>query len=375
MATAACGHQEAAPIVAPDAEAFAAATGSLRVLVRRDTSPNATPIWVAASGVRVNLYKGTDTLPIRQLNTSPTGEALFLGLEPGTYTYGTSLRTGTVITVVPGGTPSATVVAGDTVLADTVKVRIPAIVTGIVGARYINQLREQTDRYAGVTVELLRESALNVGDFAVIATTTTDQAGVYSFILPAGTARAQVRINGATITQRTDPMLLFQGAGTVPYVPATHTVTLPAITPDRSITQDLLFMYNSRITISPFRDTDKDGVRDDAVTGVSPAEGMLAGDTVFFQLRDATGARTVLSGTTLRAVATTNGARPVVTINGLQAGTYTIYVDRISSRFPQSPFLYDASSFAPVTVVIEASSTTPQTIDTVLFPIKAPPNP
>ena len=369
-ATAACGKQDAAPFVAPDPAEFAANTGSLLVLVRRDTANSRLiPKWVAApAGVRVNLYPEGDTIPIRQINTTATGEALFVGLEPGTYTYGTSLRAGTVVTIVPGGTAQATVVAADTVLADTVKVRIPAIVTGIVAARYINQLREQTDRYAGVTVELLRETGIGTNIYTVVADTVTDAVGAYGFILDAGPERAQVRIDSRNITQLTDPMLLFLGAGVPPYVEKVETLTLPAINPDRAIVQDFLFQYNSRITISPFRDTDKDGVRDDTPT----PEGMLAGDTVFFQLRDATGERTILSGTNLRAVATTNGARPVVTINGLQAGTYTIYVDRISSRFPQTPFLYTAASFPPQTVVVEASSANPQPIDNVLFPIQAP---
>ena len=358
LLVAACGPQDAEPFVAPDPEAFASETGALRVLVRRDTARSATTAKLApAPSVSVRLIPEGDTVAIRQLPTNSAGEVLFVGLAPGNYVIEPVVRSGSIVT-----TSTATVAAADTV-ADTVQVRVASVISGFVGAQFTTQERFETVRYAGVKVRLLRDNG--TGTFVPVDSVTTGVSGAFSFTVLPSDQNARLEFNSADITALTDPLLTFQGTGAVPYVKRVETVNITNITPDRSITQNLLFQYNSRIVISPYRDTDKDDVRD---TG----EGMLAGDTVFFQLRNADGTRVLLSGTSLRAVAATNGARPTVTVNNLQAGTYRVTADPALSRFPQTPFLFTAASFPTYTVVIEQSSSSPLVADTVLYSIKAP---
>ena len=367
LAGAACGKQDAGAFIAPNEAEFIAQTGVIRAVVMRDTATSRTvPRFAPASGVRVNLFAAGDlSTPVRQLTTSSTGEVTFVGLPPGSYTLITSVNPKSrVVANVAGDTAATyTITAGDTLLTDTVRVRQSARVSGLVASRFIDQEREKTIRYPGIKVVLHRETGSGTNVFVPADSTVTDATGSYEFRVTPGPERAQVRFNSADITALTDPELLFLGAGVPPYVKKPELVTVTGLTPDANRFGDLLFQYSSKITISPFRDQNENGIRD-------IGEGMLRGDTVVFQLRDASG-KVIAQPTLLRAIATSDGARPVTsTLNSVKAGTYTITVDRIASRFPQTPFTYTSdASFPPQTVTVIASSGNPAVTYSVLFPI------
>lgn len=336
LGSAACDRQPAGPVVEVEN------TGAVTVTVQRDTSRSTTQVFVAGSNVRVSLFRLGDTLALRQVTTNAQGVATFVGLAPGQYVVRPVLRPMSAATGNVADTITVTANDTTTISGGPFQIRLGARVIGFLGAEFINQQGFVRTRFPGVQLAIERETGLNTNIFVPFTTVTTDATGSFDVPLAPGLGRFRIVFNSGQIAGFPNDTLFFAGTGTTVITnrgPIISTGT--TVAPDQSITRNLLFNFNTRITGLVFRDANGNGVRD------ASEGGLIAGDTVTVQLRDATGQR-VLSF--IRFV----GPSPTphsYTFSSLVGGTYIIALD------PASKFAAPAGTlvFAPVTVTLPTS--------------------
>ena len=344
VAAVACDKQPAGPAIEPEN------TGAVRVTVQRDTSRSATQVFVAGSNVRVSLFRLGDTLALRQVTTNAQGIATFVGLAPGQYVVAPVLRALSAPTGNAADTITVTANDTTTIQGGPFQVRLGALVSGFLAAEYFTQQGLVRTRFPGVQLTIERETGNATNVWAPFATVTTDATGSYSVPLPPGQGRFRIVFNSGQIPGFPNDTLFFGGTGTT-VVTSRGTITNvgTSVAPDQNITRNLIFSFNTRITGSVFRDTNKNGVPD---TG---EPGLIAGDTVTVQLRDATGQRVLATQRFVGPSVTPHTYTfPVATSGtpiGFQGGTYVIAID------PASKFAAPAAAvqFAPVTVTLPTS--------------------
>ena len=324
LASTACDRQPAGPEVQPEN------TGALRVTVQRDTSLRADRPFAAAPGVRVSVFRLGDTLALRQVTTNSLGLATFVGLAPGQYVVTPSLRP--LSTFTGNSADTITITANDTstVLAGPFQTRLGARVSGFAASQVTTQQGLVTTRFPGVQLAILRETGVGTNVFLPVTTVTTDATGAFDVPLAPGPGRVQIIFNSGQIPGFPNDTLFLGGSGTSVIsnrgnLTATSTAV---ILPDANVTQNLIFNFNTRITGEIFRDVNGNGLRD---TG----EGLAKGDTVFVQLRDATGQRVIAP--VVRVIGNPPATGPLVpgtyTFSSLQGGSYTVVLDLAASRF------------------------------------------
>lgn len=325
LGLAACDKQPAGPTVEANN------TGAIRAVVVRDTAlgdatTGDTSKFAPAAGVRVNIFVLGDTLPIRQATLLSDGTVLFVGLAPGEYvvspaTSGTSVALGR-------GADTVTVVADDTttISTQTIRVRLGSTISGRLNTTTIDQTAMTTTPFGGVTVTIQRETGLNTNTYATYATTTTDATGFFSVPVLPGRQRYRVVFDETTIATLTaDTDLLLNGSGTTTAVRGTRTSSAFALAPGASSTQNFAYRYNTRITGAVYRDNNGNGVKD-------AGEGLLNGDQVVIQLRNAAGDRAITQ-VTVSCTTAAGCSSSTYTFSGLAAGSYTVTVDMVGSRF------------------------------------------
>ena len=343
---AACGRQDAAPFVQPDAAAATAGSATVRMIVMRDTAVSRTvPKFVPAGATaannqtRVNLFKAGDTLNlIRTGLTSATGEIVFTNLAPGNYVLKPAIRSKSTTNAPVTGVPF-TVASGSAVTVDTIRIRLSTRIAGLMATEFLNQNTFQRIRHGGVKIRVYRETGSATNVYNLVDSVTTNAVGNYELFLAPGPERVQLRFNSADITNFKDSTT-YQGAAPIPYVKKEETVTIANNTPGRDITQDFKFNYPTRIIGFLYRDKNNNGFRDSSTTA---KEGLIAGDTITVQLRDSTGAR-VVATTRIIATATTPvaGAGPTYVFNSVAPGKYVIKMDPLTSRFGSNPLEFFA---------------------------------
>ncbi|MGI9075837.1 MAG: hypothetical protein ACR2G6_00735 [Gemmatimonadaceae bacterium] len=343
VAAVACDKQPAGPTVRPEN------TGAVRVTVQRDTSRSGVPApFAAGSGVRVSLFRLGDTLALRQVTANSAGQAVFVGLAPGQYVVRPSLRP--LSTSIGNTADTITVTANDTttIASDTIRVRLGARITGFLAAEITGQQGLVRTRFPGVQIAVLRETGAGTGIYVPFTTVTTDATGSFDVPLVPGPGRVQLVFNSNGIPGFPNDTLFFGGTGTtVLTVRPTHVVSNlsssggTGVAPDATITRNLIFSFNTRITGAVFRDTNMNGTLD------AGEPGLIAGDTVTVQLRDATGQRVLASQRLIGPSLTPQ----TYTFSGLAGGTYVIALD------PASKFAAPAAAaqFSPVTVTLPTS--------------------
>lgn len=337
----ACSKQDAGAFVGVDEFN----TGVARALVRSDTalSPTA-PRFAPAAGVQVQIIPLGSTTPLRTVSTV-SGVATFVGLEPGQYILRPVARPGSVFTGQTEDT--VTVTAAGTTSTDTLRVRLGASATGFIGAQFFNQTAQQTVRYPNVIVKFVRETGVGTGVYTdTVAVDTTDAIGTFNVpLLPQG-IRYRIVFDPTTITQLTDTLLVFRGTGTPASARPLAVFTTAALTPNQTLTQNLLFNYRGTITGAVFRDLNNNEIKD------GTAENMVAGDTIFIELKNENGTRTIAN---TRVLSTGTGAQ-TYTFSSLAPGTYTITHNVRLSRFPTAPAAFTRAR--TYQVVIGATTTT-----------------
>jgi hypothetical protein len=363
VAAAACGRQDAAPFVAPDAVANATGTATIRMIVMRDTAVSrTTPKWAPAGATaannqtRVNLYVAGDTLNlIRSGLTSATGEIIFGGLLPGNYVLKPVIRSKSTTTAPVTGIP-VSVASGSKVTVDTIRVRLSTRIIGLMATEFLNQVTLQRIRHGGVKIRVYRETGSATNVYNLVDSVTTNAVGNYEVFVAPGPERVQLKFNSTDITNFKDSTT-FQGLPPIPYVKKEETVTITNATPGRDITQDLKFNYPTRIIGFLYRDKNSSGFRDSTSAA---KEGLIAGDTIQVQLRDSTGSRVVA---TTRIIATTTtpvaGPGPTFTFNSVAPGKYVIRMDPLASHFGSNPLeFFQGPTYVVVVPPLPASSTT-----------------
>jgi hypothetical protein len=222
-------------------------------------------------------------------------------------------------------------------------------------------------------VGIWRETGTGTNVFTVLeGVVQTDAIGNYDFFVTPGPERVQVRFNSADITNFKDGTT-FQGAAPVPYVKKVENVTVSGITPGRDITQNLTFNYPTKITGFVFRDRNANSFRDSTLVtppATGTKEGLIAGDTIRVQLRNAAGDHLITSvlvatGNTTSQVpvsSATNFANavPTYTFSSLEPGTYKITMDVLASRFTSNPLEFKTGP--TYTVVVPVPATGPVTM-------------
>lgn len=376
VAASACGRQDAAPFVAPDAAANASGTATVRMIVMRDTAVLTTAAKFAPAGAnaaagqtRVNLYRAGDLVNlVRTGITSATGEIVFTSLAPGNYVLVPSIRSKSTSNAPATGIPF-TVAAGSSVTVDTIRVRLSTRVTGLLATEFLNQNTLQRIRHGGVKIRIYREAVLNNNIWNLVDSVTTNAVGNYEFFVAPGPERIQLRFNSLDIANFKDSTT-FQGLPPIPYqkgedtvivatnVSATSTVANnQSPTPGRDFVQNLTFNYPTRIIGFLYRDKNNNGFRDSTSTA---KEGLVAGDTITVQLRDSTGARVVA---TTRVIVTAStpvaGSGPTYVFNSVAPGKYVIRMDPLTSRFGSNPLeFYQGPTYIVVVPPLPAASTT-----------------
>ena len=119
-----------------------------------------------------------------------------------------------------------------------------------------------------------------------------------------------------------------------------------AAVPGATVTQNLTFQFPTRITGAVFRDVNNDSTK-------AATEGLVSGDTIGVQLRDATGQR-VIATASVRCGLTSSGAtqtclNATYAFSSLQGGTYKITVDRLTTKFAGAA---PPAGFVPDTLTI-----------------------
>ena len=351
MLAAACGRQDARPLIGPDAKAFAASTGTVKIAVLRDTANSRTvPKFVAGGFVRVNLYEAGDpTKLVRTALTNSAGEVFFTGLAPGNYILRDSLRAKSTSLIPAGGTP-ITVTAGDTVTTDTVRVRLSTRISGIARTDFLNQTKLTTVRHAGLKVVLLRETGVATNVYVPVDSTVTNGVGFYEFFATAGPERLRVQFNSGDITNFNEAATL--GGLAPPFTKKVETINLTAANPGGELTGPIQFSLPTRLTGIVFRDRNGNGVRDSLPTS-NPKEGLIAGDTIVIRLKDSTDTRII---TTTRVIATTTTSNTTVNTfsfsPNLTPGKYILRLDPLGSRFPSNPLEFSAGPALEVFVAV-----------------------
>lgn len=320
-ALAACDKQPAGPAVEP------ANSAALAVNVQRDTALGTTPKFAPASNIRVSVFFPGDTLPMRQANTDSKGNVLFIGLEPGDYIVSTAVA---AASSYPGGRAADTVtIAGtpaDTVRSDTIGVRLGGTMSGTISADTTGQIGRGTAPFAGVVVALLQQhDPADPVAYDTIALDTTDATGRYTFAVAPGVQKYRVAFDAAAIPGFFNDTLLLNGTGTAVATRGPVLGSAVTIAPGGSCSSSACsfgYRFNTRIGGAVFRDADGNGALD-------AGEGLVAGDTVFVQLRNAAGDRVISSVRLLG----TNGGPVNYSFTGLFGGSYQVGVDFATSKF------------------------------------------
>ena len=376
MLAAACGRQDARPLIGPDAKAFAASTGTVKIAVLRDTANSRTvPKFVAGGFVRVNLYEAGDpTKLVRTALTNSAGEVFFTGLAPGNYILRDSLRAKSTSLIPAGGTP-ITVTAGDTVTTDTVRVRLSTRISGIARTDFLNQTKLTTVRHAGLKVVLLRETGVATNVYVPVDSTVTNGVGFYEFFATAGPERLRVQFNSGDITNFNEATTL--GGAAPPFTKKVETINLTAANPGGELTGTIQFSIPARITGRVYRDKNGNGIRDSilitpAVVGPPPRralgtkEGLVAGDSIRIQLLNAAGTKVITTTlVTAGAVSSEVPTRdsigfniqvPLFTFSSVEPGSYVLKLDKLGSRFPSNPLEFIAGPAYEVLVPTPTTS-------------------
>ena len=360
MLAAACGRQDSRPLIGPDAKAFAASTGTVKIAVLRDTANSRiVPKFVAGSGVRVNLYEAGDpTKLVRTALTNSAGEVFFAGLAPGNYILRDSLRVKST-SLIPAGGTLITVTAGDTVTTDTVKVRLSTRVSGIARTDFVDQVKNTSVRLANLKIVLLRETGIATNVYVPVDSTVTNGVGFYEFFAEAGPERLRVQFNSGDITNFNEATTL--GGAAPPFTKKVETINLTAANPGGELTGNFQFSLPTRLTGIVFRDRNGNGVRDSLPT-LNPKEGLIAGDIIVIRLKDSTDTRVI---TTTRVTATTTTSNTTVNTfsfsPNLAPGKYILRLDPLGSRFPSNPLefsagpAYEVFVAVPTTAVVNAT--------------------
>ena len=372
LALAACDKQAAGPEV----NSCEATTGTVIARVKADTArtPSAdTTTFIAQAGVRVNLYRVSDTtLAIRNTSTDTRGRAVFAGLEPGDYILRVVPRSRTALASARQDT--VTVVAG---AADTTSVgfwvRLGASLGGSVTAQYTTQQRVETRRFPNVEVAFFREILQPVDpalpppppvfEAAPFAVDTTDVVGTFSVNVVPGPERYQLQMRALSPITGDVPAAdsLFIGGALNAAVSLqalnTGVITMNSsagILPNASATLNQTFQYPGLISAVPFRDQNGNGVRDsldrngDGV--LESVEQLVPADSIVLQLRsgEADEAQRRVIVEAARVVGTSANAQPAATFASLQGGTYYVTISLLGSRLGSNPLLLQRSSSVEV---------------------------
>jgi hypothetical protein len=339
---AACTKEPAGPFI----NFTSAKAGTIIVKVLTDKSNSATATnFSPQSAVRVNVYRFTDTLPLRSLTTDAGGRAVFAGLPTGQYKARLAARP----LSVANGPDSVVFFAAPGVIDSTplLRVRLGAKIGGFVAAEFTDQNKLTSQRFAGVVVEFLRDtSSTATASYAVFASDTSDANGNVEVIAKPGPAKFRMRFQLPTPAS-TDS--LRAAIDTLKTSADSITITSAAgINPDANVVQNMLFNYTSSFTGSVFRDagvgavsstftdsTRNNGSLDSLQTAAGPPpvfrkEGLVAGDTIIIQLRDS-------ASTKILSTARATSATPTYKFSSLKGGTYTIQVDVLSSKLASNP--------------------------------------
>lgn len=317
---AACDKQTAGPavILTP------ANTGAVIATVLSDASNTGTPNFTAASGIAVNLYRVSDTVNVlRRVTTDATGRVMFVGLAPGDYIVRPALRP--LTTFVGRVADTITVVAADTLLADTIRVRFGSRVTGVISSTFISQAGPVNARYGGVIVRFYRETAVaGIFEATPFIVDTTDASGAYD--VPVSPAPQRVRIVFPA-PDLPDDTLTLNGRATVENPRGEDTLTTGAVGTNATVTSNAQYRYPNAISGRVFRDLDADGVYDGA------GENLVAGDQVALVLRSATDE----SLEPLFISANITSSNVTTFFQSLVPGRYAMTLDPVNTRFPSNP--------------------------------------
>ena len=342
-----CDRQPAGPYREDSAEN----AGNAIVFVQTSTNNNATPTFTnpSAGNVTVNLYRleayaaGDSLVPLRFATNNAQGRVLFSGLDAGQYVVRPAVRPHTNF-FTGQSVDTITVTAGQTDSSATFRFRPGARVSGQISAFRNTPNGPDTDRFANVIVEFLRNPGTG---FAVVATDTTDAAGNYEFLQPPGTQPYQIRftvptesVTDADVAARRDS-LRFGGTTTSPALSSTVTFNGPAagLNPDQT-TNNFQFTLPGRITGSAFRDNNANGTQD-------AGENLVAGDTVNVVLLNADETRVIA---TSRVAVSATGTVTNYSFTSVQGGSYVLRFDPTTSRFPANPALRAAPVEFTITV-------------------------
>ena len=362
IAAAACGRQDARPLIAPDVEEFEKSTGAVKIAVLRDTANSRTiPKWAAAGATaangqtRVNLYDPNDpTRIVGGALTNANGEILLTGIAPGTYLLKPDLsgRPQSTTLLPPEGL-SITVTAGDTVKPDTVRVRLSSRISGILSTQWLDQAKLNNVRHSGVKIRIFRETGNATNVYTLIDSVTTNGVGSYEYFFSPGPERVRLEYDSRLITNLKDSTTL-SGNAPVPYVEKVEQITISGINPGRDQFGDATWLYPTRLTGTVYRDKNANGVRD-------AGESLIFGDTVVIQLRDSTDSRVIRTATVNTSASQSPTTNNTFTFSpNPSPGKYVLRMDKLASRFGSNPLefvagpAYEVRILPPTTAVVNA---------------------
>lgn len=317
------------------------ARGRIVVPVLRDTAlSTSTPRYEPGSGLIVRIVRLGDTTPLATVTANALGEALFGDLRAGTYVV--DIAAGGPATVQGRATDTVSIGGTDSVIADTLRLRPAAWITGAMTSAVMTQDSLVIISFAGVTLELARQAAPGLDFYVPVDTVVTDGDGRFATPLAAGPARYRFTFDASSIAELNNDTLVYRGSGVAGDARSTLTFTSSGgLRPDSLERRDITFILPSQVVGIVYRDMDGDVAR-------SAGDSLVDGDSIRVQLRDSTGTRV------LGSYAHGTAAAPAFAFRSLAPGRYLLAIDVPGSAF--------AATSPPVAITPLAAKSQPVTV-------------